>query len=120
MVSAMVADHGTKLRFQGPGVKSRLDDTAPGHLKEQIMLQPESLLDVCQRIADRYQPSSTAEYLEAFRASFEKHLEALEGPMTADLESRGPSEDLMHEWSLFVAQGQDFLKALAAEIEKGA
>lgn len=76
---------------------------------------------VLQRIADAHQPSrasATPGYLEEFRSKFERVVESLEVGMTADLESRGPSDDMMHEWSLFIAQGRDFLAALAAEIER--
>ena len=85
------------------------------------LTHPENLLDVCQRIADARQPSRAAsapQHLDEFRCRFERVMECLEADAAADLKGRKPSEDLMHEWSLFIAQGQDFLAALAAEIER--
>ena len=76
---------------------------------------------IIQRIADARQISraaTPAQYLEEFRGEFQRLLETLETDTTNDLEGRGPSEDLLHSWSLFVAQGQDFLADLAAEIER--
>lgn len=86
---------------------------------EQACAAPRTML---QYAADHFAMASRArapnEYLKEFQGCFERLLEALEGPVTRDLEARGPSDDLMHEWQLFIAQGRDFLAALAGEIER--
>lgn len=56
-------------------------------------------------------------FLEEFRDRYERVVCAHETHLTADLRSRGPSDDLLHEWSLVIAQMQDFMAAVKVEIE---
>ncbi|MCG8560404.1 MAG: hypothetical protein MI824_11435 [Hyphomicrobiales bacterium] len=104
------------MRFRSPGQPGPEHEDAPGTPRA-----PSESWEVCRRLTEPHQTcraATTPDYLEEFRARFEDLVEHLETGLTADLEARGPSEDLMHDWSLLVAQAQDFLAALGAEIAR--
>lgn len=119
---------GARTRFRPPGQPGPEHADAPGTLTERdasmtqvARIGPPDAWEICRRIEAARRPSraaSTPDYLEDFRAGFQDLLEHLETGLTADLEARGPSVDLMHDWSLVLAQAQDFLAALAAEIAR--